>query len=190
MKIKDENKRQQILTATAEIITREGAAAVSTTKVAKQVGIGQSSLYTYFTNKQALLMAVFEREQLKLGNLISSAGVTNAELSVKTRLIHYVQVLVDFAIANPDSLVIIEQIKFLPDFHGNGLNDPQNPVVQLFQQAIDEGVLPKIDASLYIASIFAVALRHGNNVRQKRYAKTDISLAQILRLVLGSSFNA
>ncbi|WP_054725155.1 TetR/AcrR family transcriptional regulator [Paucilactobacillus hokkaidonensis] len=144
MKIKDENKRQQILTATASIITHEGAAAVSTTKVAKQVGIGQSSLYTYFTNKQALLSAVFAQEQQKLASLIIGAGVADDTLTIKARLMRYAQTMVKFAIANPDSLVIIEQIKFLPDFNGPSLNDPQNPIVQLFQMAIDAGALPKL----------------------------------------------
>ncbi|AMV63602.1 Transcription regulator of multidrug efflux pump operon, TetR (AcrR) family [Pediococcus damnosus] len=189
MKIKNENKRQQILAETAAIITHEGAAAVSTTKVAKRVGIGQSSLYTYFASKQALLMAVFNREQQKLEKLIVEAGVIDTELPVKTRLIHYVQVLTEFAVANPDSLGIIEQIKFLPDFDGDGLNDPKNPVVQLFQTAIDTGVLPKIDASLYIASIFAVARRNGNNIFQKRYRREDVTGSQILRLVFGDKFN-
>ncbi|BAP86326.1 transcriptional regulator [Paucilactobacillus hokkaidonensis JCM 18461] len=188
MKIKDENKRQQILTATASIITHEGAAAVSTTKVAKQVGIGQSSLYTYFTNKQALLSAVFAQEQQKLASLIIGAGVADDTLTIKARLMRYAQTMVKFAIANPDSLVIIEQIKFLPDFNGPSLNDPQNPIVQLFQMAIDAGALPKIDASLYIASIFAVALRHGENIQQQQYTEKDVTLSQVLRLIYGADF--
>lgn len=189
MKIKDEKKRQQILDAAAVIITREGAAAVSTTRVAKQVGIGQSSLYTYFANKQTLLEAVFDREQQKLAQLVETAGVMDDTLSVKTRLIHYVQVLLDFAAANAASLVIIEQIKFLPDFKGRGLTDPQNPIVQLFNAAIDAKVLPNIDASLYIAAIFAVALQNGENLSQRQSVTKKITLPQVIQLVFGDDFN-
>ncbi|MFC6170433.1 TetR/AcrR family transcriptional regulator [Loigolactobacillus jiayinensis] len=189
MKIKDEHKRQQILAATARIIIREGAAAVSTTKVAKRVGIGQSSLYTYFANKQALLVAVFNCEQQKLVQLAIAAGVNDTAQSVKQRLISYVQVLTDFAVSNPDSLALIEQIKFLPDFNGPNLNDPANPVVQLFQAGIEAGLLQSIDVSLYIAAVFAVARRHGENIRQGQYPANQISTAQILHLVLGANFN-
>lgn len=190
MKIKDKNKEQQILNATAEFITREGAAAVSTTKVAKQVGIGQSSLYTYFPTKQALLKAVFDREQQNFAATILATGIADDKLTTKEKLTRYVTALVDFAIASPASLTIIEQIKFLPDFDGIGLNDPHNPVIQLFNSAMAKGVLPKIDASLYVTAIFAVARRNGENIRQQKYTKNAISKAQILRLVLGEDFGA
>lgn len=146
-------------------------------------------MYTYFANKQTLLEAVFDREQQKLAQLVETAGVMDDTLSVKTRLIHYVQVLLDFAAANAASLVIIEQIKFLPDFKGRGLTDPQNPIVQLFNAAIDAKVLPNIDASLYIAAIFSVALQNGENLSQRQSVTKKITLPQVIQLVFGDDFN-
>ncbi|WCJ49452.1 TetR/AcrR family transcriptional regulator [Lactiplantibacillus plantarum] len=55
MKRKDMNKQVKIQDAVAAIILAEGPAGVSTTKVAKHVGIAQSNVYLYFKNKQALI---------------------------------------------------------------------------------------------------------------------------------------
>ncbi|MFQ7236951.1 MAG: TetR/AcrR family transcriptional regulator, partial [Enterococcus hulanensis] len=56
MKKKDNTKITKILDATVQIILHEGAAAVSTVKVAKIVGIAQSNVYLYFKNKNDLLL--------------------------------------------------------------------------------------------------------------------------------------
>ena len=75
MKKKDMNKQVKIQDAVAAIILAEGPAGVSTTKVAKRVGIAQSNVYLYFKNKQALIDSVYARET---NRILSTTDLTAA----------------------------------------------------------------------------------------------------------------
>ena len=59
--------------AAVEVITRHGIAKLTMDRVARAAGLSVGSAYQYFDNKQALLMALAEREFA--GNFKGSAGV-------------------------------------------------------------------------------------------------------------------
>lgn len=50
-----------IITATAQILVRDGYDAASTNHVARVAGVSVGSVYQYFSSKEALVMAVMER---------------------------------------------------------------------------------------------------------------------------------
>lgn len=66
------NERKENIRCHRSIIIDEGAAAISTTKVAKKVGISQSNIYLYFKDKRALLDGVYLRE---IGRLEETTGM-------------------------------------------------------------------------------------------------------------------
>lgn len=51
-----------ILEATAQILERDGAAGFNTNAVAERAGVSIGTLYQYFPDKQAILVATAERE--------------------------------------------------------------------------------------------------------------------------------
>jgi AcrR family transcriptional regulator len=51
-----------ILEATARILQREGPAALNTNYIAERAGISVGTLYQYFSNKEAILVAMARRE--------------------------------------------------------------------------------------------------------------------------------
>ena len=53
---------ETIFEATARIVEREGADALNTNRIAERAGIAIGSLYSYFPNKQAILLAMARRE--------------------------------------------------------------------------------------------------------------------------------
>jgi AcrR family transcriptional regulator len=53
---------ETIFEATAQIIEREGGAALNTNHIAERAGISVGSLYQYFPNKEAILVAMARRE--------------------------------------------------------------------------------------------------------------------------------
>lgn len=55
-------RREQLLDAALEVLAAAGAASLRTTEVAKRCGAPVASLYQYFPTRQALLMALAERE--------------------------------------------------------------------------------------------------------------------------------
>ncbi|HEY3949917.1 helix-turn-helix domain-containing protein, partial [Phenylobacterium sp.] len=51
-----------IVEAAAQVLERDGAAAFTTTSVAERAGVSIGTLYQYFPDKQAILLAAAERE--------------------------------------------------------------------------------------------------------------------------------
>ena len=53
---------ETIFEATARIIEREGAAALNTNRIAERAGISIGTLYEYFPNREAILIAMARRQ--------------------------------------------------------------------------------------------------------------------------------
>lgn len=61
----DEHRRAvtvAILDTTAELVTRHGLAAVTMSQIAQETGIGRATLYKYFPDVEAIMMAWHERQ--------------------------------------------------------------------------------------------------------------------------------
>lgn len=56
------NTVEIILEATTRILEQEGRAAVTTNRIAERAGVGISTVYEYFENKEAILVAVARQE--------------------------------------------------------------------------------------------------------------------------------
>ncbi|KRM41394.1 TetR/AcrR family transcriptional regulator [Lentilactobacillus parafarraginis] len=188
MKKKDLTKETKILDATVAIIINYGASAISTTKVAKHVGISQSNIYLYFEDKQALLEGVYLREISRLEETPEMKLVMDADRPIIERCFNYLKAMYDFAMANPYSLFVISQIKGLsksfPDLIEK-LVSGHNPVATLFEDGVQAGVLRSIDRSLPMTLIFSVIQRHVENVQNGSYAKNVVSFEELSRLIWG-----
>lgn len=57
---------QAIFEATAQIVENEGEAALSTNKVAQRAGFSIGTLYQYFPSKEAILLALIQRERRRV----------------------------------------------------------------------------------------------------------------------------
>jgi len=53
-------RRQEILAAARLLFQQEGVEAISTRRIAKSVGLSQTSIYVYFENKEAILNALID----------------------------------------------------------------------------------------------------------------------------------
>lgn len=186
MKKKDMNKQAKIQDAVAAIILAEGPAGVSTTKVAKRVGIAQSNVYLYFKNKQALIDSVYARETSCILSTTDIARLSDATIDLPTRIRLYVQQVYDYSLAHPDSLTIMQQIKALngqPMTVLPGVADPNNIVVKLLTAAVDAQVIKPLPVSLHMGVVFSTIHTHTTNISQGRYSATQYSFDDIFQLI-------
>ena len=64
---------EAIFDATIQVLLRIGLERLTTTKVAERAGVSVGTLYQYFPNKEALLMAVLERHLSRVVEIVESA---------------------------------------------------------------------------------------------------------------------
>jgi AcrR family transcriptional regulator len=80
---------ETIFQATAQILETEGEAALSTNKVAQKAGFSIGTLYQYFPSKEAILLAMVNRERRRvmdqLEALLHQAELTRPEPEVLLR---------------------------------------------------------------------------------------------------------
>lgn len=62
---------EAIVEAAAQVLQREGEEALSTAKIAERAGVSIGSLYQYFPNKEAVLLALIRRERDQIGAAIA-----------------------------------------------------------------------------------------------------------------------
>ncbi|TBX38889.1 TetR/AcrR family transcriptional regulator [Lactiplantibacillus paraplantarum] len=186
MKKKDMNKQVKIQDAVAAIILAEGPAGVSTTKVAKRVGIAQSNVYLYFKNKQALIDSVYARETTRILSTTDLARLSDPAIDLTARIRLYVQQVYEYSLANPDSLTIMQQIKAL-----NGQNmtispeeaDSNNIVVKLLTMAIDAKVIKNLPVSLHMGVVFSTIHTHTTNISKGRYDQNQYTFDDIFAMI-------
>lgn len=74
-----------ILEAAAHIIARSGLAAFNTNAVAARAGVSIGSLYQYFPNKDALMVALIQRQQQgQLDTLMAAAATIDPAADLQT----------------------------------------------------------------------------------------------------------
>lgn len=103
---------EMIVAAAAHVLDENGEAAFTTNRVAERAGVSIGSLYQYFQDKQAILVALAEREENQLlpnPKLLASAASKN-ESPLRLGLRSYINMLPDNPIARARAMAeIMEQ---------------------------------------------------------------------------------
>ncbi len=63
------DKQEKILKAALELFANEGYAATPTSKIAKKAGVSEGLIFRHFANKQALLHALVQKAEEKIGEI-------------------------------------------------------------------------------------------------------------------------
>ena len=64
---------QRVLDATQAILNRDGPAAVTTPAIAAESGVSVGSIYQYFPNKEAIILALYEARLAHIRQVASEA---------------------------------------------------------------------------------------------------------------------
>ena len=92
--------RQSILSAARQIAAEEGWQAVTTRKVAEQIEYSQSTIYEYFENKEAILLALLRSGYAQLVVVVQAAFASTDD--PEARLLAMTEAYWDFAFRSPE----------------------------------------------------------------------------------------
>ncbi len=92
--------RQRILSAARELAAEEGWQAVTTRKVAERIEYSQSTIYEYFENKEALLLALLRFGYEQLIEVVQAAFASTDD--PEARLLAMTEAYWDFAFRSPE----------------------------------------------------------------------------------------
>lgn len=107
MKPKDEKKLNAVISATCRLAAERGLLGLTLTEIAKAAGIGTSTLYVYFTDRDALFNEVFRLAKLEAVDFYGAEIDAAAPLKSRVRGIWYR--MLDHRLRRHDEVSFMEQ---------------------------------------------------------------------------------
>lgn len=96
---------RRIQQAMLAVVQRDGYAAASTNRVAREAGVTIASLYQYFPNKQAIAISIFEDAAVELARRVNDCMLAGMHLPLEEGLSELLTMIVDVVEAQRSSLL-------------------------------------------------------------------------------------
>ncbi|WP_368490870.1 TetR/AcrR family transcriptional regulator [Clostridium sp. BJN0013] len=151
MRCKDENKKENIFTATIQLINEIGFSEISMSKIAKRAGVSSSTIYVYFKNKNDMINKLYLTVKQKMSCEIFY-GI-DASTTVKAGFELVFRNYLKFLLNCKDYFLFIEQFANSPLIQSLSREEGLNlflPMYQLFERGKSENILKKVDTDLLI----------------------------------------
>ncbi len=178
---------ETIVKATTQVLLKEGYEACTTNRVAAAAGVSIGSVYQYFPNKEALVVAVMERYQAELRDAMVQRLAELATADLETAVRGMVAAMLEVPRLQPRlHRVLLEQVprigalKRLHELHGE-----YAPLIEAWLEAhrAELGVTnPSVAAWVLIAAVEGVVARV--MLERPGWIELGILQAQLTRLVL------
>lgn len=186
MKPKNETLKYQIINAATDLIIETGIANTSTVKVAKRIHSSQSNLYSYFKNKQALLLAVFDYHQKLMTN--SLATIPSADQGVQRQITAITQQLLKFADEHPQSIQLIAAFRTQPNLRSQLPTIAENETLRVLFQTLAQyqsaHIIKDVPAEFLAEGVFALIVNYTTAQLAHETYTVDLKPDAIIQMVV------
>jgi AcrR family transcriptional regulator len=135
--------RNELLSESAQIIKKNGLAALSLRKLAKKCDVSATALYRHFADKNSLVIAVIQRGyELLYEHLNTVFGETDNNIISRLKSLGYGYI--EFAQQHQNFFYIMYSNYLLPENYTDELNNISNKVYKLLENLIEKGIKSKI----------------------------------------------
>lgn len=172
-------KYQQIIEAAVKVIAENGYHASQVSKIAKEAGVADGTIYLYFKNKEDVLVSVFEE---KMGQFIDKiAKETSKQENADTKLKTLIEMHFSQLEENPN-LAIVTQLELRQSNYSLRLqiNNVLKAYLNIIDEVIEEGMKekdfrPDINPSLVRQMIFGTLDEVVTNwvMKDRKYSLVD-----------------
>jgi AcrR family transcriptional regulator len=154
MRLKDENKSENIFNAAVELINEFGLAEISMSKIAKKANVSSSTIYVYFENKEDMLNKLYLSVKKKMSRAVFDKF---DDLSLQTSFENCLRKLADFILNNKSDFLFIEQFSNSPLIHKVSRKEGTeffDPIRNLFEKGKKQNVFKQVDTNLLVIFTF------------------------------------
>jgi len=156
MRHKDDNKQKAIVDAAIQLITTEGFAETSMSKIAKAASVSPATIYIYFENKEDLLNQLYLTVKKEFVDALIEGLSEDMAVKDSFRLIW--QNSRSYFLANPTTFAFHEQFIHSPLISKANKEQGERffmPIVELYERGKAEGNLPEISMFVFVAIMYA-----------------------------------
>jgi AcrR family transcriptional regulator len=176
-----------VLDAVAGVISRHGAAGLTTNRIAARAGVSIGSLYQYFADKDAILAAVRERHEDQMAQLVERTLVALAEASLEDLVRGLIQATVQAHALAP--ALYGHLLTHLPahSARGDGAEGRLEGALRL-ALASHSRELPRtfdVDRSLFVVSAMVESLAHAAALKRPSSVSLRAATEEVVSAVLG-----
>jgi len=152
---KDDNKHREICDAAIELITKNGFADTSMSKIARAAGVSPATIYVYFENKEELLRELYLFVKREMSAALLRGVKENLTVAESFKIIW--NNFYDYATRNSVRFAFTEQFANSPLVDGcreESMNYFQ-PLLAVFERGKAEFIFKDISLEIFIAFTFA-----------------------------------
>jgi AcrR family transcriptional regulator len=168
------SKRDDILTATFELIHEIGLQSVTFAKIFKRAGVGSGTVYNYFQSKEALVNELFLRFSGHMSETVK-AGY-RAEAPLFERFSFFLNRLADYAVQCPRELAFLENFAHSPYLSAEtkiSYKPEMAEFFDIFTEGQRTGVFQLLDPMLCVEMTMGVVISAMRSHLSGKYPMTD-----------------
>lgn len=188
--VRSRERVERILDAASEIVLEGGLEALSTRSIAESAGVPVASLYQYFSDKDAVLLAICERDMAEMDEQVATDLAEVDVLSVRSLVETAMRAFVKVYHRRPAFMQIWMRGRTNPAVHELGRRHNQRTAATLLDFSRDAGLIaPGALSDAELAAVAELAVEIGDRAFQLAFESDvrgdDFLLAQGVDLVSG-----
>lgn len=163
MRIKDDTKRQALIDATVRSVNTSGFAAASVSKIAKAAGVSPATLYTYFEDKDALLVETYRTVMAEWSKGLFDD--VNFDLPIRDVLHQIWSNTFRYVTKNRENYLYTEQFSKSPYMQSISLEELQSffgPLISVINRGVADKVLKDVHFHMHMMFFFYPILTLSN----------------------------
>lgn len=163
------DKKQLILNAAMRLFVEQGFHDTPTSKIAKEAGIANGTLFYFFPTKDDLVKALYIDLKTQMGGCVAES--ISGEMELKEILRGFYKTSLTWAMEHRPEFAFLEQFNNSPyarKIANAEMEIHTRPLLSLLQKGIDDGLLKSLDVDL----IYAIVSGHTFGVNKYLSGKT------------------
>lgn len=146
-----------ILDAAARLLEKTGLEGVNTNSIARAAGVNVATLYQYFPNKQAVLLALFERQaERRVGTAQALLTGIGRSADWPARIDAFVEGMARLRAELPGTAALVQAMRVDPALREHNLRTGEAAAAALAEELIAAGRLSRQDARIVARCVLEV----------------------------------